>query len=121
MNPEKPKAPMADPAASAMKMGEDMASQFAKSASLYGGAFGASFKAAQDYQAKLLQFFQTNAEANVQFTQKLMETRSPTDFAQLVSSHMRDRAAALGEQARELATLSQEASRTAMESLTPKR
>ena len=50
-----------------------------------------------------------------------MEARSPSDFVQFVTSHMRDRAVAMGDQAKELASLSQEASRTAMESLTPKR
>jgi hypothetical protein len=99
-------------------MGEEMTSQFANVANPYGGALGASYKAVQDYQTKLLHFFQANAEANVRFTQKLIETRSPSDFVQLLSSHMRDRAVAMGEQAKELASLSQEASRTAMDSLT---
>ena len=40
-------------------------SQFANAANLYGGALGSSFKAVQDYQTKLMQFFQANAEANV--------------------------------------------------------
>ncbi len=122
MTNDKRDNPAADAAAAAAKMGEDMTSQFANAANLYGGAFGASFKAVQDYQTRLMQFFQANAEANVRFTQKLMEARSPSDFVQFVSSHMRDRAVAMGEQAKELASLSQEASQTAMESLTqPKR
>ena len=121
MTNEKRDNPAADATAAATKMGEDMTSQFANAANLYGGALGSSFKAVQDYQTKLMQFFQANAEANVRFTQKLMEARSPSDFVQFVTSHMRDRAVAMGDQAKELASLSQEASRTAMESLTPKR
>jgi len=115
MSTDKPDQAAADAASAASRFATDAASQFAN---LYGGAFSASFKAAQDYQTKLMHFVQANAEANVRFTQRLMETRSPSDFVELVTSHMRDRAVAMGEQARELASLGQEASRAAMESLT---
>ena len=108
----------ANATSAASKAVTDVASQFANAANVYGGAFAASFKAAQDYQTKLMQFVQANAEANVRFTQRLMETRSPSDFVELVTAHMRDRAVAAGEQARELASLGQEASRAAMESMT---
>ena len=84
-------------------------------AALYGGAFSGSFKAVQDYQAKLLQNFQANAEANMQLAQKLMSIRSPSEFIETVSSHMRERAAAIGEQAKELSTLGQEAAKKAVE------
>ena len=94
-----------NPAAAAAKLGENMAAQLANAANVYGGAYAGSFKAVQDYQAKLLQFFQTNAEANVQLAQKLMTIRSPSDFIETVSSHMRERAAAIGDQAKELAAL----------------
>ena len=69
------------------------------------------------YQTKLLQFFQTNAEANMHLAQKLMTTRSPSDFIETVSSHMRECAAAIGDQAKELATLGQEAAKKAVDSL----
>ena len=115
MSADKPEKTAMDAASMASRSATDAASQFAN---LYGGAFSASFKTAQDYQTKLMQFFQTNAEANVRFTQRLMETKSPADFVELLSSHLRDRAVAMGEQARELASMGQEASRAAMESLT---
>ena len=72
----------------------------------------------QDYQAKLLHFFQTNAEANMQLAQKLMTMKSPSDFIETVSSHMRERAAAISEQGKELAALGQETAKKAMNSLT---
>ena len=62
-----------NPAAAAAKLGENMAAQLANAANVYGGAYAGSFKAVQDYQAKLLHFFQTNAEANMQLAQKLMD------------------------------------------------
>ena len=106
-----------NPAASAAKLGENMAAQFANAANVYGGAYAGSFKAVQDYQAKLLHFFQTNAEANMQLAQKLMTMKSPSDFIETVSSHMRERAAAISEQAKELAALGQETAKKAMDSL----
>ena len=106
-----------NPAAAAAKLGENMAAQLANAANVYGGAYAGSFKAVQDYQAKLLQFFQTNAEANMQLAQKLMTIRSPSDFIETVSSHMRERAAAISDQAKELAALGQETAKKAMDSL----
>jgi len=106
-----------NPAAAAAKLGENVAAQLSNAANVYGGAFAGSFKAVQDYQSKLLHFFQTNAEANVQLAQKLMTIRSPADFIETVSSHMRERAVAIGDQAKELAALGQEAAKNAMDSL----
>jgi len=107
-----------NPAAAAAKIGDSVAAQFANAANLYGGAFSGPFKAVQDYQAKLLQTFQANADANMQLAQKLMSIRSPSDFIETVSTHMRERAAAIAEQAKELSTLGQEAAKKAVESLT---
>jgi len=104
-------------AAAAAKIGENLAAQLQSAANVYGGAFAGSFKAVQDYQAKLLHFFQTNAEANMHLAQKLMTTKSPSDFIETVSSHMRERAAAIGDQAKELAALGQETAKKAMDSL----
>ena len=106
-----------NPAAAAAKLGENVAAQLANAANIYGGAFAGSMKAVQDYQTKLLHFFQTNAEANMALAQKLMTTRSPSDYIETVSSHMRERAAAIGDQAKELAALGQEAAKKAMDSL----
>lgn len=81
------------------------------------GVLEASMKGVQDYQAKLVQCFQANAEANLQLAQKLAQTHSPTDFVETMSSHMRERVALMTEQAKELAALSQEVTRTAVNAL----
>ncbi len=79
-------------------------------------------KAMQDYQTKLVQIFQANAEANLQLAQKLIQARSPTDFIETMTTHMRERAAFMTEQAKELAALGQEATRSAVDALVhPKR
>src|SRR5574337_1856483 len=103
---------------SAAKPAEEMASQMAKAANAYSGAMGATWKAMQDYQAKLVHFFQQNAEANLQLGQKLMQTRTPSDFVETMSTHLRERATMMSDQAKELAALGQEASRKAVESMT---
>ncbi|HZZ62859.1 MAG TPA: phasin family protein [Roseiarcus sp.] len=81
------------------------------------GVIEASVKGAQDYQTKLVQIFQANAQANLQLAQKLIQIRSPTDFIETMSAHMRERAALMTEQAKELASLGQEATRSAVDAL----
>ena len=81
------------------------------------GAVEASLKAAQDYQAKLVQCFQANADANLQLAQKLRQTRSPADFVETMTAHMRDRIGLMTEQAKELAEVSQAATRNVVDAL----
>ena len=81
------------------------------------GALEASLKAAQDYQAKLVQCFQANAEANLQLAQKLTQTRSPVDFVETMTSHMSERVGLMTEQAKELAAVSQAATRSAVDAI----
>jgi len=109
-----------NPASAATKMSETMASQMASAAGVYGGAFANSFKALQDYQTKLLHLVQENATANMQFAQKLMQPRSPSDFIEFMSAHLRERATAITDQAKELAALGQEAAKKAAEAFTHK-
>ena len=81
------------------------------------GALEASLKGVQDYQAKLVQCFQANAEANLQLAEKLTQTHSPSEFIETMTSHMRERVALMTEQAKELAALSQEATQSAVDAL----
>ncbi len=108
-----------NPASAAAKIGESVAAQLANAANVYGGAFAGSFKALQEYQTKLLHFVQENTSANVQLTQKILQPRSPSDFVEFLSTHLRERATAIADQAKELATLGQEAAKKAAESFTP--
>jgi len=108
-----------NPASAAAKMGETMAAQFANAAGVYGGAFAGSFKALQDYQTKLMHLVQENATANMQFAQKMMQPRSPSEFVEFMSAHLRERAAAITDQAKDLAALGQEAAKKAAEAFTP--
>jgi hypothetical protein len=107
-----------NPAASAAKMGEAAAAQFANAAGLYGGAFAGSFKALQEYQAKLLHFVQENAAANIQLAQKMMQPRTPSDFVEFMGAQLRERATTIADQAKELADFAQTAAKKATESFT---
>ncbi len=122
----------ADESAAAMKAGEKVTKEAAAQAENAGkaasgtllsagraatGALEAPLKAVQDYQAKLVQCFQANAEANLQLAQKLAQIRSPADFVETMTSHVRERVALMTAQAKELAALSQEATRSAVDAL----
>ena len=103
--------------ARAEKAGRTASGVFEASGRAATGVFETSMKAMQDYQAKIVQCFQANAEANLQLAQKLTQTRSPSDFVETMSSHLRERVALMTEQAKELAALSQEATRSALDAL----
>jgi hypothetical protein len=107
-----------NPAAQATKIGEAISSQIANAAGAYGGAFAGTVKALQEYQSKLLHFVQENTAANVQLTQKMLQPRSPSEFVEFLSTHLRERATTIAEQTKELAALGQEAAKKAAESLT---
>jgi hypothetical protein len=81
------------------------------------GVIEASVKGVQDYQTKVVQIFQANAQANLELAQKLIQVRSPADFIETMSTHMRERANLMTEQAKELAALGQEATRSAVDAL----
>ena len=107
--------------ASAAKAGErftaEMADRVDHASKAYGDAMGATFKAVQDYGAKLVQIFQTNAEANLRLGQTLMQIRSPSDFIETMSKSVRERTDLVTEQAKELASLGQQAARCAIEAI----
>jgi hypothetical protein len=103
--------------AQAEKAGRTASGAFEASGRAATGVFETSMKAMQDYQAKIVQCFQANAEANLQLAQKLTQTRSPSDFVETMGSHLRERVALMTEQAKELAALSQEATRSAVDAL----
>ena len=112
-------------AAETTKAGEKFAAETAdrieNASKAYGAAMGAALKAVQDYNVKLVQVFQTNAEANLRLGQTLMQTRSPTDFVETVSKSVRERTELITEQTKELAALGQEAARCAIEAIAPVR
>ena len=109
--------------ASAVQAGEKFAAETAdrieNASKAYGAAMGAALKAVQDYNVKLVQVFQTNAEANLRLGQALMQTRSPADLVETMGKSIRERTDLATEQAKELAALGQEAARCTIEAIAP--
>jgi hypothetical protein len=104
-------------AAQAENAGRVASGAFEASGRTASGVVEASVKGVQDYQTKVVQIFQANAQANLELAQKLIQVRSPADFIETMSTHLRDRAGLMTEQAKELAALGQEATRSAFDAL----
>jgi phasin len=66
-----------------------------------------ALKGAHDYNNKLLEFAQTNADIAFGFAHELMGVKSPSELMQLSTEHARQQFGTLTEQATELAALGQ--------------
>ena len=72
-------------------------------------------KGVQDYNAKFIEFAQTNIGAGVAFFEQLRTVKSPSEFFELSTNHSRKQLETFTEQARQLATLGQKAALTTAE------
>jgi hypothetical protein len=61
------------------------------------------------YNVKLMEFSAINASAVFNYAQKLSRVRSPQEFADVVTNHVRDQFESLTEQTEELSALAQKA------------
>jgi phasin len=77
--------------------------------------YAAAIARSQDYNAKIIEFAQTNTQSAFDFFQKLSSVRTPTEFFELSTSHSRRQLEVLSEQARELTSLAQKAAMSAAE------
>jgi phasin len=77
--------------------------------------YSTAVRRAQDYNAKFMEFAQTNTEAAFEFVQQLSSVKSPTEFFELSTSHSRKQFETLAEQARQLTTLAQKVALAAAE------
>ncbi len=62
-----------------------------------------------DYNAKLLHFAFDTISANLDYAGKLSQVRSPADFIDVTSHHLRDRFETFSEQMEEMTALMQQA------------
>ena len=99
------------------KVGAEMADRMENASKAYGAAMVATLKAMQDYNTKLVQVFQTNAEANLRLGEALMQTRSPADFVETMGKSARERTELIAGQTKELTALGREAARCAIETI----
>jgi hypothetical protein len=71
--------------------------------------YAANMKGFQEYNAKMLEFANTNATAAFEFMRQLTTVKSPTEFFAMSSNHMRQEFETYTRQAQELAAIAQKA------------
>jgi phasin len=64
-------------------------------------------KGAQDYHNRVIEFTQSNANRSFELAQKLLSVKSPSEFLEVASDHMRQQWEALAHEATQLTELSQ--------------
>jgi phasin len=74
-----------------------------------------ALQSAAHYNAKLLEFARVNNEAAFHYAHELAGVKSPTDLVEITTRHAREQLAVLTAQAKELATLGQQATLKAVE------
>src|SRR5215212_7713395 len=67
-----------------------------------------ALKGMQEYNSKLIEFTQVNAKSHIEFLQKLVVVKSPTEFLELSSSHNRSQLERLADQGKQLAELTKQ-------------
>jgi phasin len=79
--------------------------------------YSTTFKGAQDYTAKVLEFAHVNINAAFEHAKKLSSVKSPAEFFALSNDHMRQQFEALSRQAQELAAITQKTTAATTESV----
>jgi len=80
-------------------------------------ACSTTFKGAQDYSAKVLEFTHANVNAAFEHARKLSSAKSPAEFFALSNDHMRQQFEVMSRQAQELAGIAQKMTAVTTESL----
>jgi phasin len=78
-------------------------------------AYLTALQSAARYNAKLLEFAQVNNEAAFNYARELSSVKSPTELVEITNRHARQQLAVLTAQAKELASLGQQATLKAAE------
>ena len=103
---EQPKEAFARVAAASGETSEAMRSCYAN-----------AVKAAQDYHNRLMEFTQTNANRSFELAQRLLSVKSPSEFMEVSSDHLRRQGETIIEQAQQLAELTQKVTLASTEPL----
>ena len=86
---------------------EKMSAATAEATALIKNSYSTAVKGAQDYSTKVIEFANANTEVAFAFAQKLFGVKSPSDFMELSTEHLRKQIEKLTEQSKELAALAQ--------------
>jgi len=84
-----------------------MSAATTEAADLIKNSYSTAVKGVQEYNNKLLEFTQANANAAYNFAQNLSAVQSPSAFAELSTEYARKQIETLTEQTRQLAALAQ--------------
>jgi hypothetical protein len=71
------------------------------------GTYALNMKGVQEYNAKMLEFANTNATSAFEFMRQLTMAKSPTEFFAMSSNHVRQEFETYTRQAQELASIAQ--------------
>jgi phasin len=96
---------------------EKMSAATAEATDFIKSSCSTAVQGAHDYNNKLLEFAQTNADAAFGFAQKLLGVKSPSELMELSTEHARKQFETLTEQATELAALGQKVAHATTEPL----
>ena len=96
---------------------EKVSAATAEATDLIKNSVSTAVKGAQDYNNKVIQFAQTNSKVALEFVQKLLGAKSPSDVIELSTNHSRKQFETLSEQTKELAALAQEVTLATVEPL----
>jgi phasin len=94
-----------------------MSAATAEAADLMKASCSTALNGARDYNNKFMEFAHANSNAAFDFVQGLYGVKSPSDFMELATEHVRAQTAALTEQTKELAVLAQKAALATTEPL----
>jgi phasin len=86
---------------------EKMSAASTEAADLIKISSSTALKGLQDYNNKFLEFAHTNTNAAFDFLQKLNDVKSPSEFMELSTEHVRAQTQTLTEQTKALAELAQ--------------
>ena len=87
---------------------EKMSAATTDAVDLIKNSYSTAFKGAQEYNNKLIEFAHANTYAAFDFFQKVSGVKSPSEFVELSTGHIRKQIETLTEQTDQLATLAQQ-------------
>jgi phasin len=96
---------------------EKMSAATGEAANLMKNTYATSFKGAQEYSTKVLEFANTNLNASFEHAKKLLSVKSPAEFFALSNDHVRQQFEILSRQTQELAAIAQKMTAAATESV----
>jgi phasin len=96
---------------------EKMSAATGEAANLMKNTYATSFKGAQEYSTKVLEFANANLNASFEHAKKLLSVKSPAEFFALSNDHVRQQFEILSRQAQELAAIAQKMTAATTESV----